>query len=114
MAASVSGSAPGSVAVAPPRGGPGLAEPGHARDAARQAAFDAAVAPPLAEDLSLPPRTGSPELSADLAPEDDESKASGLAAAMRRTALRALAVTALALAGLLVFACCQATRTLAP
>ncbi len=103
MAAPVSGSAPGSVAVAPPRGSPGLAEPGHDSGAAREAAFEVAAAPPWAENPSLRPRTGSPELNADLVPGGGGSKASGLAAAMRRTALRVLAVTALALAGLLVF-----------
>lgn len=103
MAAPVSGSAHGSVVAAPPRGGPWLAEPGHDSGAARQAAFEAAVAPPWAEHPSLPPRTGLPELNADLVPGGGGGKASGLAAAMRRTALRVLVVTALALAGLLVF-----------
>ena len=76
MAAPVSGSAPGSVAVAPPRGGPGLAEPGHDRGAARQAAFEVAMAQPWAEDPSLPPPTSPPELKADLVPGGGGGKAS--------------------------------------
>jgi hypothetical protein len=87
---------------AQPKGGSWPEEPAYDR-AARQAAFEAAVAQRCAEDPWLHPCTGQRELNAGPVLEDGGVKGIGLAGAMRRTALRALAVAALALAGLLVF-----------
>jgi hypothetical protein len=88
--------------LAQPKGGSWPEEPAYDR-AARQAAFEAAVAQRCAEDPWLHPCTGQRELNAGPVLEDGGVKGIGLAGAMRRTALRALAVAALALAGLLVF-----------
>jgi putative membrane protein len=115
MAAPVSGSAPGSVAVAPPRGSPGLAEPGHDSGAAREAAFEVAAAPPWAENPSLRPRTGSPELNADLVPggRREQSEWPGCGDAQNRPSRPGRDRTGYWRA-CSCSVCCQATRTLAP